>query len=704
MVYKGEDLDLRIPHGGGRGAAASPSNAWLSRALEQADESQPIWVDDTVLALCNQAFDLAVILGAAEVGLEHLVHAMTQIEDTSDVLYAHNIHVSTLRRESTAIILEEVPAGKADGKSSPLKSAEFEEVLQHAADQAYARRSPVTTEDILEALFDMSRENASRKLLSRHRTDFNIRDMGSAAPRPDEGRQKVRVSAGSHHVGETPRSSTVPPSVTDTLQNTRIDALERAIRELTDDIALNRKTFGTLLDEIRGTNGSQPISYPQPLPPNGVDDPNVEDTHEILYLMGRLERSMDTKFTELARTWTVLGDRLTSLENLVDDLDGRPLGDGGTVSDERLDRLENLLTSLPQRLSEMERRIQHHASSQARPIDTDRMVAKLDAIEKLIADSPAGHFELGPVMSGLRDIENSLQHLGGQVREIDTRTGDLNLVAEGIGDRQQRLENQFERQEERFHELTTGVREEIAQIGNALLGQTDGGERIQALVENSLRGVSDTFERQKDAISASVTSAVAERFAGLASLMQNRQSETSDKLAGIQERMGDLEMQIRTLADRPVTVNGAAVADDGFIGEAVSKIISNQHTLATSIDDWRGEARTDIAAIRSRLDTLEQQPTITPPSLPTDKIDEISQRMERIQSTLTERQDGWSRFKIWLYGTNDWYGASWGGADEEDRGWGIPQRRVEMPEREERVEETYENRGQPQRDYETYRA
>jgi hypothetical protein len=699
MTYKGDDRDLRTPSGAARpsfvaapASTAATSNAWLSRALSEADDSPSIWVDDTTLAVCNQAFDLAVIMGAAEVGLEHLVHAMTQIEAASDILYEHNIHLSTLRRESTAIIMEDFPASRAEGKSAPLKSAEFEDVLYHAADRAHARRSPVTIEDILDTLFDMSRDNASRRLLARHRTDFNLRESMEPTQQHgavNEGRQKIRVSAGSHQMGNQSMADTnrmhEPPSVTDTLQNTRIDAIERAIRELTDDIALNRKSFASLIDELRGeTRLPETPAYTSPRPVNGIyDDPNVNDVHEVLYLLGRVERSVDAKFNELARSWSVLGDRLSALENAVEAIE---TAGGGfeltpevearlktlSFADDRLDKLETMLVSLPQRLSEMERRIQHATSAAQSTIDTSVLEGKLDRIERMIEESPDGNFEPGPLMGALRDVETSLRTIAGQVRDVENRTSDVNLVVEGLNERQERIERAISDNQgylgdvqARLDEVVGVVRTEINEIGNALLGQSDGGERIQGLVENSLRGVSENFERHRDSISESVNAVVSDRFAGLAGIVQTRQAETAQGLQQIQARMSAFEARLEGLLDRPVNVNGSGDVDVSYLHDAVGKIINNQHTLAGSIDDWRAQVSQDVSLVASRLEKLEDQGG-SESVIPIDRFDEIHERMDRLQTTLSERQDGWSRFTLWLYGTTDWYGASWGDDRDDD--------------------------------------
>src|SRR5688572_23657262 len=73
MVYRGEDLDLRTPQmgialgrdlaGGGSGEPAANG----TRVRTGAARSLPIWVDGTVLACCNQAYEIAGAHRAGEV-------------------------------------------------------------------------------------------------------------------------------------------------------------------------------------------------------------------------------------------------------------------------------------------------------------------------------------------------------------------------------------------------------------------------------------------------------------------------------------------------------------------------------------------------------------------------------------------------------------------------------------------------------------
>jgi hypothetical protein len=656
MMYKGHDLDLRTLQANDQ---VSPDqfkidedaeNGIYKRTFDANSKAlRTIWVDDEVMALCNQAYDLAVTLGAPEVGLEHLAHAMTQIEATAHSLYELNIHVSSLRSETAAIIMDGHSETSRDGKSQPIKADEFEEVLKQAAKQAYQRRSPVTTADIIDSLFDMSRENPTRKIIHRNRADFDLRSSAGYTEDSDdlhEGRRRVRISAGSNYLGEAARLPNGAPTVTDTIQNTRMDAIERAIRDLTENMARHRSSFGNPGDDFRDSSAA-----PQrPIPPTGYGE---ENNNDLYYLVNRIERNVDAKFVELARTWSVLGDRLDRLENAVDGV-----GDGAgfeltpetearlktlAFADDRFDNIENLLSSLPQRLTEMERRMEDWAA----------------------AGGGDGNFEMAPVMTSLRDVEAGLRGVGGQLREVDTRTGDVNLIVDAINDRQQRLESLLEMQQEQISDLAGMVREEVGQMGNALLGQTDGGDHIKQLVESSLRDVTDSVDRQKEAVASSVNGIVAERFAGFTSQMQS-------KLARLEELMNES-------AGRAPIVDGGNGFDSSFLDDAVGKIINNQHTLAASIDELRTQWQTEASALQARMDRLDTPP-VTTPELPHERFEEISERLKNIQSKIPERpaDDAWTRFKMWLFGTPDWYGESWSGGREDDRAWTPPQRTTEQ--------------------------
>jgi hypothetical protein len=134
--------------------------------------------------------------------------------------------------------------------------------------------------------------------------------------------------------------------------------------------------------------------------------------------------------------------------------------------------------------------------------------------------------------------------------------------------------------------------------------------------------------------------------------------------------------------ERPVVVNSTGEpVDNSYNNDAVGKIINNQHTLAGSIDEWRGQVRDDISAIKARIDGMDST-SVTAPNLPDERFSEISDRLEQLQRTIPTRRepdDAWTRFKMWLFGTDDWYRESWGGERIQDRGWDAPQRESASP-------------------------
>ena len=627
-----------------------------SRKEGAAGAQQTIWVDEAVRDLCHEARDLAALHGAREVDLAHLVHAMTRNDAATVALYEHNIHVSSLRRETAAAMSELPPVGPASANGSPPKSEEFQDVLIQSADLAYARRSPVTTTDIIDTLFDMSRDT-TRKILHRHRPDFDLRD--TVGPPHDEGRPSVRAGAGGQHAVDAPRTAAGVPTVTDTLQNTRMDAIERAIRNLTEDMARNRATFSTLVEELRDSNHNGIPDVLEKHTNGHAGEWHDDDVNEISYLIGRMESNVDAKFKELARAWSVLGDRLKTLEAAVEEIDAETTTPFEMTSEletrfksmitslDRLDGLEQLLTSLPARLTEMEHRLQSAALNGAGGLDIERLTSKVESVEELIKASD-GDVELGPVMASLRDVEAGMRGVGGQLREVDSRTGDVNLMLENVSERQQRMEDIVQAQQSQIGDLLRIVRDDL-DLSNLTGNETD-----------------------REVLVSTVGSAVGERFAGLSTQLQ--------------QRMGQLEDLVKTSVDRPVVVNGSAGdIDTGYLNDAVAKIINNQHTLASSMDEWRVQSREDVSAIAMRMDRIENKPINA--TVPEDRFIEISDRLKELQSTMPGPQnpnvavlqmDGWTRFKMWLFGTSDWYGESWGGLrEDDDRAWQPSQRGVD---------------------------
>lgn len=605
MLYKGSDLDLVTPQGSGAGRALSrpaPTGAWLARALEPAGSLPSLWVDESVLRCCKQAYDLAVVHRAADVGLEHLVHAMTLVVETIEVLRAYNVDVTNLRQESAAIIASELPVAHTNGHASPTNSEEFVRVLRFAAERAYAHRSPVTTEDILDTLFDMKSDHSSRNLLSRHRADWRLRT--SPEVHHDDHREPGREA----------------PTVTDSLQNTRIEALERLVHELSGDIAENRRSFSELIDELRASTGSERRAIGHT---NGSADHHPTDA--VVDRLYGIERNVETKFDELARAWDVLGKRIDLLEDAVE---AAPVGGEPSTVEAlnesveeltglaaKIDKLEAVLAALPDRLMAMERRLAQAGNSQA-PADLTPLTAKLGALEKLIESSPGGNVEMAPVVNTLGAVEQ--------------RVDDTGLVVDSLIER-------------------------LDKIDTAIDNQGVGGERMKALVDDAMRGVAQTFNTQRDEIAQGVSNAVAERLGVLSTAVQGRQTEHDRLLVAMAERVTALEARLGGEAERIVSVITSVDRESDATHDALIKLNTNQQTLATAFDQWRLDSKNDISAILNRLQVVQ-----TGNDGPQTDLIDLQDKIDNLQASLASRQDFWTRFRIWLYGTDDWYAASWG--------------------------------------------
>ncbi|MEL7050146.1 MAG: Clp protease N-terminal domain-containing protein, partial [Pseudomonadota bacterium] len=95
MDYRGGDLDLRTP--GNRSGAGGEgdrldvnfgSRDFGDISSQSSASNAPIYVDDTLMAVCNHAYDVAVAHRSADVRIEHLLYALTRIDAAAEVLEA----------------------------------------------------------------------------------------------------------------------------------------------------------------------------------------------------------------------------------------------------------------------------------------------------------------------------------------------------------------------------------------------------------------------------------------------------------------------------------------------------------------------------------------------------------------------------------------------------------------------------------------
>jgi ATP-dependent Clp protease ATP-binding subunit ClpA len=117
---------------------------------------EPIQVDDQVEACCNSAYDAAQFHGAAEVQVEHLLHAMTRIKAAAELMEQLGIRTASVRQETAVIIAsvhhhtETAPRTSKDG-GNPAPRRPLPR-----------RKTSATVADLLRAVLSLGRKAPTR--------------------------------------------------------------------------------------------------------------------------------------------------------------------------------------------------------------------------------------------------------------------------------------------------------------------------------------------------------------------------------------------------------------------------------------------------------------------------------------------------------------------------------------------------------------
>ncbi len=733
-AYQGSDLSLRTPKAwnGPREVTTLPelpmeAPEWLARALSEAATQGPeIWVDNTVLKCCNQAYEIAVAHRAPEVRLEHLVHAMTLVPAAVAILQSEGISDATLRRESGVIIAHDLPSVSSNGPITPKTSDEMEEVLRFAADAAYQHRSPVTVDDILQTLFDMKRDIPTRNLLSRHRDDWTIRE---AVDTPARRYSKTSWS-----------QTTEAPTVTDTFQNSRLNELEREVAELrtllaqTAGVSEPETTTSKTTATSHQTNGSS--SY--------------TETTEVVSQILQVEASLDRKFRELARTWNVLGDRLQTVEDILVESEHKSTTQVVSRAEwerlvnrlERLTKLEQFSSSfesielLPERLEKLEvcvARIDRFDELVDKLEQLQAFVTKLEWMEKVLIKLE--RFESFDVVERrLKDVETTFTRVLSRIDTFESRVDrvmsefDLKPINECLTRIEAYCSGEGPRQTidlDRVHERFDRIERSVQTHSSGVIDLTPIDERMkdvrsqivdQSLVFQSIGDRIDTFESNVDATRTQLTQLTTQLASDLRSVsakLEAQQHSHNRMCTLIEERLNGLTAgggmgtidtglitssvetqltstlsEIKTLIsqDRDEQRDQFQYLVSGFdrianeyrqdlteVHEALIKLNSNQQTLAESMDTWRKDMVAYFERLTTRVESVEEKV-----GEPVSAIEGLRRRFDEFftsttryethsytnQGTYTAPEQYRDSFAYWLFGTENWWSDGWRTAEE----------------------------------------
>jgi len=619
MSYRGQDLDLRVPGHRDYG----PPRTGQPRP-------EPLWVDEVVLACCNHAFDLALAHRAPEVRIEHLLNAMTRIDAAARVLEARGFRIAALRRDSSSLIVAEPGIGAANGRYAPRTSEPLDDVIRGAAREAARRQSPATINDVLSVLIDMRRDIPGYHMLRSHYENWNLRDPMDHRYGPDEPpREWVRGPAPGYYVSAPPRPEPYIPYV-DAVQSGRLDSLERMVRDLAHTIGSERAAM------------SQWMADMQRVEMRRREEPTMSPRYETNGLsLAAIERNVDAKFAELARSWAVLGERLQGIEQTIaksrTDTTGLPAG--------VVDRLK-AVEALDKRLGELDRTIN---------VMADRMVA----LERHLSSRPEGAVaNLAPVLDRIAGLERSLaerieggsdispllDRLAGIERAVETRpvaaAGDLGPFVQQLDTRIRAIEEGVNAQRSGFAHFAASVGGEVRQLAASVKQAPVGTDGLKAAVSEHMQ--------------ATVAQPMLQRLAALSAQVETREIEGDRAFGAIAERLSALERSLASWGQQSAEVGVTHERDIKEVHDALVRLNTNQQTLAQSMDQWRLDLTGDLGEIANRVKSVEAIA-----DRPVQILERMSASMDTLQSVAGRREESKSRFRHWLMGTDDWYGASW---------------------------------------------
>ena len=267
----------------------------------------------------------------------------------------------------------------------------------------------------------------------------------------------------------------------------------------------------------------------------------------------------------------------------------------------RLDETLQHLALLSERLSVLESVVSEGRGSSG--ADVAGLNERLGRFEKILASNSGGVADFSPIEKRLNDIELAI------LSRDETSQG-----VGSLADRLDRLEAKIDQQAVLSQEM-------LSDDGAAL-------ERSGVALSAELKAV---------------TGAVAS------------QAATAERLnANLRERIDKIEEQLTVNALEESESYTALANDMGELNTAVAQVNETQHSLAELLEKSRLESSGDLSVVANRLAALEESAAD-----PREEIARLSKKMDRMYRVNVERYHRRNRIWYWLFGTDDWIGASW---------------------------------------------
>jgi hypothetical protein len=565
MQYKGEDLDLRVPHGRTPRDSypadydPSPGNGRWARSQPYLNgNSDPLWVDDVLLACCNYAYDVAQANGAAEVGLEHLVNALTRVDSAARTLEARGVREGQLRRESATLIASEIPTVNAGEAVAPRRSGELEEVLRRATELASRRAIAAGVDDVLWILLHFGRELPVVAMLRRLTPDWQRTDWG----RTREGYREPPLPE--------PASRPVPLVVSDTMQ-ARMASIEDGLRLIQSEFAAERKQLTELVRDIQRDVVAQ-------------RGDGAAFRNDLGQRLEGLERTVQMR-PDLARLPSQLTERLTQLEHAVN----------GSVSDGA-----RHWGQVAQRLGVFEA-----ALGEIRSVsEPELLVERISSLEKAV------HGGLG---EGARNWAHLDQRLGALEKTLDKR-GELPAL-EGVIERISALEKSLEA-------AAAATAKDYGDIGQRLVTFRSAlDEGVAANVQASLAMALKPIDRRLETIgtdTARQRDEIGRRIEDLGRIVEATRSETLIARSDLGERLASIESWqplgatptdtggLREVTERLGGLERAVRSGFGETATTTGQIVERLFHVERGVLDRPRDESDTLAVLEERLGSMER--------------------------------------------------------------------------------------------------
>jgi len=518
--------------------------------------------DETVLACCHHAHEVAKAHGAREVMLEHLVHALVRVPEASQVLSDRGINVESLKRESAAVISSEIPVDHTMMVAQLRASKDFNTVM-HLAAAAASRRDErqLGARDLLDALLRFDAKSRVVRMIRRHAIEGELdepvdplAEVKVLMERYAGEQRDLRLAVNELRHAQSGQSSSALASLDD-----RMRGLERSIgllvnsggarTDVGDQLKTLQDTLFTLRNEARAST-------------------------DRLQLMERAIHAGVGNGAGNGQISTLIGDRFLSVQK--------------TLENQRMD-LARIEQGIADRIRLME-------SKQLTAEPVDALARKLEKLEASLQERLADN---GKLESLLIDRLKGFEQVAASAKPLTLPPG-----LDGLGDRMQGLERQVSAQRAELQGWQGAMEKELKAIEEMFdLIPADGGTVASGLSEGQMQTLQGSIDAHR-AETQRVAIALQERHGALEKLVDLRLASAGN-MGGVAERLAGLERMLTTQRTDQLSSRGTLDGELEQIRKAMMALGNAQQTLSRAIDEWRQNNSGDLSVISNRLAKLE---------------------------------------------------------------------------------------------------